>query len=29
MITQGRLLLTSEHLIQRFQRLVFDALADR
>ncbi len=29
MITQGRLLLTSEHLIQRFQRLVFEALADR
>jgi phenylpropionate dioxygenase-like ring-hydroxylating dioxygenase large terminal subunit len=28
MVPQGRLLLSSEHLIQRFQRLVFEALAD-
>ena len=26
MVPQGRLLLTSEHLIQHFQRLVFEAL---
>jgi phenylpropionate dioxygenase-like ring-hydroxylating dioxygenase large terminal subunit len=28
MVPQGRLLLSSEHLIQRFQRLVFEALAE-
>jgi phenylpropionate dioxygenase-like ring-hydroxylating dioxygenase large terminal subunit len=28
MVPHGRLLLSSEHLIQHFQRLVFDALAD-
>jgi len=29
MVPQGRLLLSSEHLIQHFQRLVFEALAER
>jgi hypothetical protein len=28
MVPQGRLLLSSEHLIQHFQRLVFEALAE-
>jgi hypothetical protein len=28
MVPQGRLLLSSEHLIQHFQRLVFEALVD-
>jgi hypothetical protein len=29
MVPRGRLLLDSEHLIQHFQRLVYDALAER